>query len=141
VNRIAEQISAEAQAAGRPAPRRPKQSPARLFVNVTPAAATPARLRRDHWTEERIIDGLVRAFDALPPEHATLTERHLRQLATGNPDIPTYSVSQHWAHAHETSYPTLRDKAVRRRTRRGASPDRQRQPGFDPGNEKRQARS
>jgi hypothetical protein len=69
------------------------------------------RIRRKHWTLERIQAGLQIAVSELQPGE-TLTLTTLRRLAKANRDIPTASVVGRAAKNHGTTITALRAEAL-----------------------------
>ena len=125
--RVLPQLAADRAARGLWTPARPprlREQPEWSLDHVEPIV-DPAIPRRRHavgtWTtEERIVEGLIKALDALPAGETTLRQRRLNALATGNPEIPAYSIVQRYAARNDTTFTVLRAKATRERARRRA---------------------
>lgn len=86
----------------------------RLDISGISVVSEGAPRRTRNWTYDACIDGLVLALEAAGAR--PLTQRLLKQLAKGNPAIPTYSVIQRAAKREGwPPFPEMRAEAARRR--------------------------
>jgi hypothetical protein len=104
-----------------PLRQRPPINPA-AFTDWAPAAPRRAANRgKTSWTDnpERVIGGLVLAYDIAAERRLKLTQKAHRQLAREFPgEIPAPDTVNQAAKKHGTSAAAWREEAIRRRARR-----------------------
>lgn len=118
------ELTARRAAAGKWTPHRPlidrwapDPTPETLAIEAESTEVLRAKFPsrpRNHWTEERIFDGLDFATRKLQPGKS-LTQPNLRRLARENPgQVPSPSTVSEYAKRVGTSLPELREQALAR---------------------------